>query len=99
MKNDTRKFSAMKASIPPIIESYFDASNANDIGALVACFSPDATVVDEHQTHRGTAQIKAWSVNVRKKYEFKSEILKALETPGVTIVTAKVSGSFPGSPV
>ena len=89
----------MQTPIPAVIESYFQASNANNIDALVACFSPDATVVDENQTHRGTAEIKAWAVNVRRKYEFKTEILKASETSGGAIVTAKVSGNFPGSPV
>jgi hypothetical protein len=36
---------------------------------------------------------------VRKKYEFKSEILRAVEKPGAVVVTAKLSGTFPGSPV
>ena len=89
----------MKTSIPPVIESYFRASNANDIEALVACFSPDAVVFDEKQTHRGTAGIKAWGTDVRKKYEFKTEILDAAGNSGGTVVTAKVAGTFPGSPV
>jgi hypothetical protein len=89
----------MKTEIPTIIESYFRASNTNDIEALVACFSPEATVIDENQTHRGTRQIKDWSVNVRKKFQFQTEILRAAKNPDGTTVTAKVSGSFPGSPV
>ena len=36
---------------------------------------------------------------MRKKYEFKSEILRAVEKPGAAVVTAKLSGTFPGSPV
>jgi ketosteroid isomerase-like protein len=95
MKSDA----IMTTSIAGVIESYFRASNADDIEALVECFSPDATVVDENQTHRGTAEIKAWATNVRTKYEFKTEVLRATESSGVTIVTAKVSGSFLGSPV
>jgi len=89
----------MKTPIPAVIESYFRASNADDIDALVNCFSPDATVADEKQTHRGTAEIKAWTISVRQKYEFKAEVLGAKETSGLTIVTAKVAGNFPGSPV
>jgi ketosteroid isomerase-like protein len=89
----------MKTPIPAVLESYFQASNADDMDVLVSCFSSDATVVDENQTHRGTAEIKGWAINVRKKYEFKTEIVKATKTPAVTIVTAKVYGSFPGSPV
>ena len=89
----------MKTQIPEIVEMYFRASNANDVEKLVSCFSTDALVIDENETHRGTAAIKAWSVNVRKKYEFKSEILRAVEKPGAVVVTAKLSGTFPGSPV
>ena len=85
--------------IPEIIETYFRASNADDIGGLVSCFSTDAAVIDENETHRGAAAIKAWSVNVRKKYEFKTEVLRVIENPGAVVVTAKLSGTFPGSPV
>jgi ketosteroid isomerase-like protein len=89
----------MKTQIPEIIETYFRASNADDIEGLAFCFSTDAVVVDENETHRGAAAIKAWSVNVRKKYEFKTEVLRATQKPGVVVVTAKLSGTFPGSPV
>jgi SnoaL-like protein len=85
--------------IASVIEAYFQASNADDIDGLVACFLPNATVSDEKQTHRGTAGIRAWGMEVRKKYQFLTEILGARETSGGTIVTAKVSGTFPGSPV
>ena len=85
--------------IPEIIETYFRASNADDIEGLVSCFSTDAVVIDENETHLGTAAIKAWSINVRKKYEFKTEVLRVVEKPGAVVVTAKLSGTFPGSPV
>jgi ketosteroid isomerase-like protein len=89
----------MNAQIPEVVASYFKASNANDIDALVDCFSPDASVSDENQTHHGTAEIKAWSENVRKKFAFTTEMLSAIEGAGGLIVTAKLSGNFPGSPV
>ena len=85
--------------MPAILESYFQASNADDIEALVASFVPDATVRDESHTHCGTAAIKTWAIDVRKKYEFKIEVLRAVQTGDATIVTVKVFGSFPGSPV
>jgi len=89
----------MKTQIPEIIETYFRASNADDIEGLVSCFSPDAVVIDENETHRGAAAIKAWAVNVRKKYEFKAEVLRTTQKAGAAVVTAKLSGTFPGSPV
>jgi ketosteroid isomerase-like protein len=89
----------MKIQIPQIIETYFRASNADDINALVSCFSGDAVVIDEYETHRGAAAIKAWSVNVRKKYQFKAEVLRVAHKPDAVVVTANLSGTFPGSPV
>ena len=89
----------MKTQIPEIIEMYFSASNANDVEKLVSCFSTDAVVIDENETHRGTAAIKGWSVKVRKKYEFNTEVLRAVGKPNAVVVTAKLSGTFPGSPV
>ena len=89
----------MKTQIPQIIETYFRASNADDINALVSCFSGDAVVTDENETHRGAAAIKAWSVNVRKKYQFKAEVLRVAHKPDAVVVTANLSGTFPGSPV
>ena len=89
----------MKTQIPDIIETYFRASNADDIEKLVSCFSMDAAVTDENETHHGAAAIKAWAVSVRKKYQFKTEVLRAAQKPDAVIVTAKLSGTFPGSPV
>ena len=89
----------MKTEMPQIIETYFRASNADDINALVSCFSEDAVVADENETHRGTAAIKAWGVNVRKKYQFKAEVLRVAHKPDAVVVTANLSGTFPGSPV
>lgn len=89
----------MKVQIPAVVTSYFEASNSDDVDALVSCFTTDASVADENQTHRGTAEIKAWAENVRTKFQFKTEPLRASERADGTIVTAKLSGNFPGSPV
>jgi hypothetical protein len=89
----------MSIDVPAVISSYFRASNANDVESLVACFAPGASVTDENASHRGTADIKQWAEDVRKKFQFETEMLSAKERPGGTIVTAKLSGNFPGSPV
>jgi len=89
----------MKVQIPEVITSYFEASNADDIDALVACFSIDASVTDENKTHHGTEEIKAWAEDVRRKFQFKTEMLRSAERPNGAVVTAKLSGNFPGSPV
>ncbi|NVJ02444.1 nuclear transport factor 2 family protein [Myxococcus sp. AM009] len=79
------------------IASFF-ASETTDPRAVARYFADDAVVLDEGHAHRGRAAIAAWHVAVVARYAFSTEPLSA-ETAGArTTVTAKVSGSFPGSP-
>jgi hypothetical protein len=48
---------------------------------------------------RGLAAIKAWKIEARRKYEYTVEPLEAAQRDGKTVVTARVAGNFPGSPV
>jgi ketosteroid isomerase-like protein len=42
----------MTVSLPTIISEYLTASDRGDVDAVVACFTSDATVVDEDQEWR-----------------------------------------------
>jgi SnoaL-like domain len=81
------------------IKIYFASENAHDVESLDRCFAADATVRDEGRTIKGIAAIKAWRSETREKYHHKVEPLSVTERDGKTVVTAKVSGNFPGSPV
>lgn len=87
------------SSLPAPITAYFKAANAGEPARAAACFAASAEVVDENATHRGRAAIAAWVAQATAKYHPQAEILHASEACGVTHVTARVSGSFPGSPV
>ena len=89
----------MPVHLPGPIEIYFASENACDIDALATCFAADASVRDEGRTMDGLDAIKAWRVETRKKYQHTVEPLGVLECDGKTVVTGKVSGNFPGSPV
>jgi hypothetical protein len=43
--------------MPPIVAAFFKATQTD---AVVACFTRDATVRDEHRQHRGIGEIEAW---------------------------------------
>ncbi len=88
----------MTIELPSILQGYFRAQNAHDIQALVACFTPDATVRDEGRDIIGTDAIRAWKVETSAKYRITIEPLESRSEAGKTIVVAKVSGTFPGSP-
>jgi ketosteroid isomerase-like protein len=88
----------MKTTLPASVTDYFQAANAHDTSALLAAFTADAVVTDEGHDYQGPA-IRAWSEKVNTAYQPKTEIIDATEVPDGMLVTARVSGTFPGSPV
>jgi hypothetical protein len=84
--------------LPGILQKYFQAQNAHDIEAMVACFAADGTVHDEGRNIIGVDAIRAWKVETSAKYCITAEPLECRPEAGKTIVVAKVSGTFPGSP-
>ncbi|RJF94439.1 nuclear transport factor 2 family protein [Oleomonas cavernae] len=89
----------MPLQLAPAIERYFAAEHTDDPAALARCFAPDATIRDEGHIIEGLAAIAAWKAATKAKYQHTTEPLDAAEQDGRTIVTAKVTGNFPGSPV
>ena len=81
------------------VADYIAAANAQDIDAVAACFTSSAVVHDENRERRGIAAIREWAVEVREKYRPTVEVLGVAERDGRTIVTGRISGNFPGSPV
>jgi hypothetical protein len=85
--------------LPPAIDNYINAENSGDADAMSRCFAPDAIVRDEGHTYEGLAAIKQWKTETKKKYNHSVEPLDAVERNGKTIVTSKLTGNFPNSPV
>jgi hypothetical protein len=83
--------------LPAPIASFF-THETTDPQAVARCFSEDAVVHDEGHEHHGRVAIAAWNADVVAKYKLTTEPL-AEETIGErTTVTARVAGSFSGSP-
>jgi hypothetical protein len=89
----------MGIPLPKPIEIYFASENLHDPTAIDLCFAVDATVRDERRTIEGLDAIKAWRIETGKKYGHTIEPLAMTERDGKIIVTGKVSGNFPGSPI
>ena len=89
----------MPRELPAPIAAYIAGSNAHDPGACAACFTDDAVVRDEGRDRRGNAAIRAWMEEVSAKYRPTVDVIDIAETDDKTIVTGRVSGDFPGSPV
>jgi len=84
--------------LPEPIAAYFNADRL-DGEAVARCFTKQAIVKDEGHTHSGPAAIKAWKVEASAKYSYTSEPYAVEQKDGRYIVTSRLTGNFPGSPV
>lgn len=91
----------MSGELPPIITAYFAGTNAHDVEACAACFSENASVRDEGVERSGLAEIRIWKAEVIEKYRMSVDIVDAKtgDSAGQFVVTGRVTGTFPGSPV
>jgi hypothetical protein len=88
----------LNLDLPEILDRYFEAQNAHDIDAMVACFAPNAAVRDEGRDFIGTDAIRAWKKETSTKYRIAAKPLESHMEADRTIVTVKVAGTFKGSP-
>jgi hypothetical protein len=84
--------------LPAPVQTYFDADKADGDAAPTGAFAPDAVVKDEGGTHVGHDAIEAWWRAAKAQYQHAAEPCEILEEQGLTIVRARVTGRFPGSP-
>ena len=88
----------MALRLPKPIATYFTAEKA-DPEAFARCFAEDAVVKDEGHTYTGLSAIKQWRTEAQKKYVYTSEPFASTEEDGKTIITSRLTGNFPGSPI
>jgi hypothetical protein len=56
-------------------------------------------VQDEGHTYRGRAAIRQWKADASAKYQYTSEPFACEQKDGRVVVTSRLTGNFPGSPV
>jgi hypothetical protein len=88
----------MTLNLPKPVTAYFSADQA-DSETLSRCFTDDAVVKDEGHTYNGRAAIRKWKEDASAKYEYTSEPLACEQKDGKFVVTCRLTGNFPGSPV
>ncbi|WP_073975408.1 nuclear transport factor 2 family protein [Erythrobacter donghaensis] len=89
----------MTIELPSPIAGYFAADRSDDIDAFLRCFAGDAIVIDERRTHAGHDQIREWKTKASAQYTYHAAPYATGDIDGQTIVTAHLTGDFPGSPV
>ena len=88
----------MQLDLPTPIAAYFTADKG-DSEAVSQCFTETAVVKDEGHTYHGRAAIKQWKAEASTKYQYTSEPSACEHRDGKLVVTSRLTGDFPGSPV
>jgi ketosteroid isomerase-like protein len=89
----------MAITLPGIIANYFQADRGHDAEAVARCFTKEAVVRDEGRTYAGRAAIQAWKTESTGKYAYTAKPLASATSGDQTVVTSRLVGDFPGSPV
>ena len=89
----------MPVQLPVPVERYVQIANSGTTEAAPECFAPDATVYDEGQTYEGVAAIRDWMTATKKKYGHTIMQLELAGHGGPSILKARITGNFPGSPI
>jgi ketosteroid isomerase-like protein len=89
----------MTARLPKVLAEYFAATNAHDVGAMIAAFAEDATVHDEGRDHVGVSAIRTWMEETIEKYDYKVEPIDSSRNGSSAVVLVSLRGKFPGSPI
>ena len=89
----------MPVDLPTPIAIYITTANRGEKEALAQCFAESAVARDEGKTIEGLAAIKKWIAETKQKYQHTIEPLASTQKDCKTIVTSRLTGSFPGSPI
>ncbi|WP_159079978.1 nuclear transport factor 2 family protein [Methyloceanibacter sp. wino2] len=85
----------MTDELPTPIARYFSATTPSQIAD---CFTDEGVVTDERRTYRGRRDILRWREEVGQ-ISFRQDVLALGSRGDLAVVTCRVSGDFPGSPV
>jgi hypothetical protein len=88
----------MTLDLPKSIAAYFTADKG-DAEGVAQCFTESAIVKDEGHTYQGRAAIKQWKADASAKYQYTCEPFACEQKDGKVVVTSRLTGNFPGSPV
>lgn len=86
-------------NLPQVIKDLVNAQNDFDSTDFANCFSETANVFDEGKTHIGKTAIKDWIEKATAEYNSTMEPLIFEGDSEKGFLKAKVSGTFPGSPL
>lgn len=84
--------------LPPVIAAFFRATNTREFAVFLSLFTPNAHVNDEANDYYGS-EIAAWIERATADTKPNADVIEVAGDGKQHVVTAAVSGNFPGSPV
>lgn len=88
----------MPMTMPETVQTYVDSTNELDAERFIGQFADNACVHDEGHYYCGIRAIREWREATNKKYKFSMKPLVVREHGNETMLTAELTGNFPGSP-
>lgn len=85
--------------LPQVVERFIETQHILDSKAFAECFTESAIVHDEGKTHNGKEEIRHWIEHSMEEYKSVMKPLNYEESGSKSVLTANVSGTFPGSPI
>lgn len=83
--------------LPATIRAYLAAHAAGEADAALRAFAPDAVVVDEGRTFRGTAEVLEFLRHAGGQYHYTTALVGASRVDDVHWVAVnRLEGDFPG---
>lgn len=86
-------------NLPKVVTDLIKAQNEFDSVAYANCFSETGVMHDEGKTHTGRLEIQHMINEANKKYQSVMKPLEYTENGTASVLSAEVSGTFPGSPI
>ncbi|ACU61693.1 nuclear transport factor 2 family protein [Chitinophaga pinensis] len=85
--------------LPKVVGRFIETQNNYDSKAYTDCFTVTAIVHDEGRIHNGKEEIRQWIEHANEIYRSSMEPLNYEQSGSNGVLTSKVSGTFPGSPI
>jgi|SRR5690349_1233530 len=85
--------------LPNVVQELIKAQNNFDSAAYANLFSETGVAYDEGKTHTGRKEVQKWIAEANEKYKSVMQPVEYTEQGKKGILTANVSGTFPGSPL
>ncbi|RJK95992.1 nuclear transport factor 2 family protein [Vallicoccus soli] len=85
--------------LPAAIRAYLAAHAARDTDTALRAFAPDAVVVDDGATYRGTEEVRRFLSRAGAGFTYTTRLLAARRDDAHWLVTQRLQGDFPGGVV